>query len=83
MIHVVTRHYGDTMPAFQSFVKNFGQYAPPAKILSAVCEMKYGGDDRIFLYNLGITDQDIESKSTTDLGLDVLTAFRRLAKQTQ
>jgi hypothetical protein len=75
--------YGDTVQAFQSFVKHFGQYVTPAKFLSGVCEVKFGGVDRTPMYNLGITDQDIESKPTIDLGVDVLTALRRLAKQTQ
>lgn len=74
--------YGDTVAAFQSFVKYFGQYVTPAKFLSGICEVKYGGADRSPLYNLGFTDKDIETKSTADLGVDMLTALRRLAKQT-
>jgi hypothetical protein len=74
--------YGDTVAAFQAFVKYFGQYVPPAKFLSGICDVKYGGADRTPLYNLGFTDKDIETKSTADLGVDMLTALRRLAKQT-
>jgi hypothetical protein len=63
-------------------VKNFGQYVAPAKFLSDICEVKFGGADPAPMYNLGFTDQDINSKSTADLAVDMLDALRRLAKQT-
>jgi hypothetical protein len=45
--------YGDTVQAFQAYVKNFGQYVAPAKFLSSICEVKFGGADRTAMYNLG------------------------------
>jgi hypothetical protein len=54
----------------------------PAKFLSSICEVKFGGADRTTMYNLGFTDQEIDSKPTADLAVDMLTAIRQLAKQT-
>jgi hypothetical protein len=33
------------------------------------------------MYNLGLTDKDIESKSTVDIAIAILIALRKLAKQ--
>jgi hypothetical protein len=74
--------YGDTVQAFQAYVKSFGQYVAPAKFLSSICEVKFGGADRTPMYNLGITDQDIDGKPTGDLAVEMLIAIQRLAKQT-
>lgn len=74
--------YGDTVQAFQAYVKSFGQYVAPAKFLSSICEVKFGGADRVPMYNLGITDQDIDGKPTADLAVEMLIAIQRLAKQT-
>ena len=38
--------YGGTVQDFQLFVKYFGQYVTPAKFLSGICDVKYGGADR-------------------------------------
>lgn len=74
--------YGDTVQAFQAYVKSFGQYVAPARFLSSICDVKFGGADRTPMYNLGFTDQDIDSKPTCDLAVDMLTAIRRFARQT-
>jgi hypothetical protein len=52
--------YGDTVQAFQAFVKNFEKYVAPAKVLSSMCQMKFGGADRAAMYNLGFADQEID-----------------------
>jgi hypothetical protein len=74
--------YGDTVQKFKSYVANFGQYADPSKTLPAICRMKYEGADRQTLYGLGFTDEDINSKSTMDLAVQLMDALRNLAKHT-
>jgi hypothetical protein len=73
--------YGGPDQAFKSFVTHFGQYVTPTKFLPAICEVKFGAADRTPMYNLGLTDRDIDGKDVADLWVDVLTALRRRAIQ--
>jgi hypothetical protein len=75
--------YGGTIAEFQAFVKNFGALVVPTKILPAICNAKFGGADRTGLYNLGFTDQDIDSKDTEDLGVQMIIALKNLADKTK
>jgi len=71
--------YGATVQEFQRFVKYIGGgyiLDNPTKMLSAICNIKFGGADRTVVYNLGFTDDDIETKSTTALAGDVLLAIK-------
>ena len=75
--------YGGTIVEFQAFVKNFGALVVPTQILPAICNAKFGGADRTGLYNLGFTDQDIDSKDTEDLGVQMIIALKSLADKTK
>jgi hypothetical protein len=75
--------YGGTVAKFQAFVQNFGALVVPTKILPAICNAKFGGADRTGLYNLGFTDQDIDSKDTEDLGVQMIIALKNLADKTK
>ena len=66
--------YGDTMSAYNSYITHLSQYAPPAEILSLVCNMKLGGTDRTPLYDLGLSDGDIDDTPTTELAARILAA---------
>jgi len=71
--------YGGTVEEYKAFVTNFGAVVVPAKILKGICDAKYGGADRTGLYNLGFTDEDIDSKGTEDLAVDMVIALKQLA----
>jgi hypothetical protein len=73
--------YGGTVQEFQAIVKYFGGLVPPAKFLSGICNIRYGGNDRAVLYNLGFTDQEIDNKPLADLWVDTITAIHHLAEQ--
>jgi hypothetical protein len=75
--------YGGTVIKFQAFVKNFGALVVPTKILPAICNAKFGGADRNGLYNLGFTDQDIDTKDTEDLAVQMVIALKNLADKTK
>lgn len=73
--------YSGTVAGYKAFVKNFGAMLDdPTRTLSSVCASKFGGD-RKALYNLGFTDADIDSKNTSDLSVDVVTALWELAQK--
>ncbi len=74
--------YGDSIVAYRAFVNNFEGFIVPAPFLSKICNVKYGGADRVAFYNLGFTDQYIDSKSTTDLGADMILATKRFLDKT-
>jgi hypothetical protein len=71
--------YGGTVAGFQAFVKNFGAIVTPTKMLPAICNVKFSGADRTGMYNLGFTDQDIDTKSTEDLAVQMVIALKNLA----
>jgi hypothetical protein len=59
--------------------QTFGALVTPARVLSAVCDAKFGGD-RTALYNLGFTDDDIDTRDTADLAVEMLGAIRNIAR---
>ena len=71
--------YGMSTPKFKLFVETFGHLIVPTKTLPALCNAKYGGADRTGLYNLGFTDQDIDSTDMDDLSVDFLSALKKFA----
>jgi hypothetical protein len=71
--------YGMSVSDFQAFVKTFGHLVAVSRTLPPLCNAKYGGGDRTGLYNLGFTDQQIDSKDMGDLALDLLDALKNLA----
>lgn len=82
-----TPPYGGTVIKFQAFVKNFGQIVVPATFLQKICNAKYseapGGKQRMALYNLGFTDEQIDAKDTEDFAVDVFMALGNLADKTK
>jgi hypothetical protein len=60
--------YGGAEAKFRSFAATFGVLVTPAKVLSGVCNAKFGRD-RTVLYNLGFTDSDIDSQDSSAFGL--------------
>ena len=73
--------YGLRDVSFKAFVKNFGHLVVPTQMLPALCNAKFGGADRAGLYNLGFTDQDIDSKDLGDLAAEVILALHDLASK--
>jgi hypothetical protein len=71
--------YGSTMTEFQAFVRDYGAIVAPTQMLAAVCNAKYGAASRSGLYNLGLTDEQIDAKDTVVLAFDVIVARTRLA----
>jgi hypothetical protein len=71
--------YGGTEAGFRSFAQTFGTLVTPARVLSVVCDAKFGGD-RTALYNLGFTDADINALDTADLAVQMLGAIRNIAR---
>ena len=65
---------------FKSFAETFGHLIVLTKTLPALC--KYGGANRTGLYNLGFTDQDIDSKNMGDLAVELIAALKNLADKT-
>jgi hypothetical protein len=71
--------YGSTMIEFRAFVKDYGNIVTPTNLLAAVCKAKYGAASRAALYNLGLTDEEIDAKDTVILAFDMIVARTRLA----
>jgi hypothetical protein len=71
--------YGGAEAKFRSFAETFGVIVTPAKVLSGVCNAKFGGD-RTMLYNLGFTDSDIDVQDTADLAVEMIGAVRNIAR---
>jgi hypothetical protein len=69
--------YGGSVAEYKSFVKNFGSVVAPAGYLKNICNIKFGGANRTVLYNLGFSDEDISSKDTEDLAVDVIFATKQ------
>jgi hypothetical protein len=67
--------YGGTEVAFHAFVKNFGNVVDIVQVLSEVCNEKYSGASRRPLYTFGFTDDQIDSKNTEDLAVDMILAL--------
>ncbi|MCK1496085.1 hypothetical protein [Bradyrhizobium sp. 188] len=75
--------YGMSDHDFKLFVELFGHIITPARMLPAVCNVKFAGADRSGLYNLGFTDRDIDSKSVGTLASDMVVAMKKLADKVQ
>jgi hypothetical protein len=75
--------YGMEVAEFKSFADSFGHLIVITQTLPALCNVKYSGTDRTGLYNLGFTDQDINSKSMGDLAIQLLIALKNLADKTK
>jgi hypothetical protein len=71
--------YGSTMIEFRAFVKDYGNIVVPTNLLAAVCNAKYGTASRAALYNLGLSDEEIDAKDTVILAFDMIVAKTRLA----
>jgi hypothetical protein len=71
--------YGATMTEFKAFVRDYGNIIVPTHVLAAVCNAKYGAASRAALYNLGLTDEEIDAKDTVVLAFDMIVAKTRLA----
>lgn len=71
--------YGGAEAKFRSFAETFGVLVTPSRVLSGVCDAKFGGD-RSGLYNLGFTDADIDTRDTADLAVEVVGAIRNIAR---
>jgi hypothetical protein len=71
--------YGGTEAKFRSFAQTFGVLVTPSRVLSSVCDAKFGGD-RTMLYNLGFTDADIDARDTVNLAVEMLRAVRNIAR---
>jgi hypothetical protein len=75
--------YGMEVAEFKSFADSFGHLIVITQTLPALCNVKYSGTDRTGLYNLGFTDQDINSKSMGDLAVQLIIALKNLADKTK
>ena len=71
--------YGMSDQEFKQFVDLFGHIVTPARTLPIICNMKFGGGDRTALYNLGFTDQDIDSKRVGVLTSEMILALKKLS----
>jgi hypothetical protein len=71
--------YGDSVLNYRAFIKNTGlTWGHPEGVLSSLCRAKFEHIGRSTLYNLGFTDEGIDSKSTTDLAIQLLLAEKSL-----
>lgn len=70
--------YGGTAAEFQGFVNRFGRIVTPAKILTGICNAKFGRSPRAGLHKLGFTDAKIESENTEQLAADTILALKTL-----
>jgi hypothetical protein len=52
----------------------------PTKVLPPLCRANFEGGDRTPLYNLGLTDHEIDSEPMDDLLVDFLKALRQFAQ---
>jgi hypothetical protein len=72
--------YGGSVTNYKAFVKNFGVLLDdPTKMLAQICRVKFEHADRSSVYNLGFTDQEIETKDTADLAIQMIEALKNLA----
>ncbi len=70
--------YGSTVAKFKAFAQTFGHIVPPTTMLPAICNAKYSGASRLGMYNLGLTDQEIDAKDTADLAVQMILAMKKL-----
>jgi len=71
--------YGGTVAGYKAFIKNFGPLLDnPTKMLAAICNVKFGHADRTTMYNLGITNEEIDTKDTADLAVQMVRALKSL-----
>lgn len=75
--------YGGTQAAYQSFVKRFGPIIKPQKILSGVCNAKFGNTSRDGLHKLGFSDAKIQSENTEQLAAETIVALKKLVNTIQ
>lgn len=72
--------YGGTVAKYKSFVATVGTLLDsPAMTLSAICNTKFSDGDRRGLYNLGITDAEIESNDVEDIAVQMVIVLKNLA----
>jgi hypothetical protein len=79
--------YGDTETAYKEFahrsqalVLRVGESFLPTKVLPPICRAKFEGADRTPFYNLGFTDRDFETKSTTEFATQWVLAVMDLIR---
>lgn len=71
--------YGGSSVKYRAFTETVGQaLSDPNRVLSAICNQKFGGRDRGALYTLGFTDAQIDSQDTADLAYAVMAAIRKM-----
>jgi len=75
--------YGMSSSDFKRFTEALGHLIVVTQTLPALCNAKYGGADRTGLYNLGFTDQDIDSENMFDLSVHFIDALKKLADKIQ
>jgi hypothetical protein len=74
--------YGGEVVKYKAFINVYGPLlSDPVKTLSALCNAKFNGTDRKALYSLGFTDEDIDTKDTSDLGAEMMAALMNLSKK--
>jgi len=73
--------YGGTDAAFHALVNAWGDIINIVPMLTEICNEKFGGAPRTPLYTLGLTDQQIDGKSTEELALDTIQAAHDLYKR--
>jgi len=70
--------YGGTKSDYQAFVRHFADIIKPEKILSGICNAKFGNAPRNGLHKLGFTDARIDSESTEHLAGETIAALKHL-----
>jgi hypothetical protein len=71
--------YGDTVAGYKAFIKGIGPLLDnPAKMLAGICNVKFGHADRTTMYNLGFTDDEIRTKDTAELAVQMVQALKNL-----
>jgi hypothetical protein len=69
--------YGGSPDRYRAALEAFGQkIEEAAKTLEAICNMKFGGADRMPLYNLGLENAEIDSEDTSLLAIRILKAAK-------
>jgi len=71
--------YGGTVAGYKAFIKDFGSlFDNPTKMLAGICNVKFGHADRTAMYNLGFTNDEIDTKDTADLAAQMVMALKNL-----
>jgi hypothetical protein len=72
--------YGGTVAGYKAFIENFGPLLDnPTKMLGSICNVKFDHADRTAMYNLGFTNEEIDTKDTADLAVQMIQALKNLA----